>query len=286
MIRDLSETLRAMLDDPALAASFPELAEAQIVFDRPTDQFKPSGPTIDLFLYDVRENMELRSNEPLIERQNGQAVIHRPPMRVACSYLVTAWPSGVADVDLREHRLLSQVLMAISSHSTIPAKYLKGSLVGQQPPLPMMLALADGLKNPSEFWTSLGNKLRPSLNLTVTISMQTRAPEIAEVVTASEIHFGERTSPGEQKIKVATLQGPFRIVGRVIDADDVAVKGAAVSISQLGLSTTTDDDGRYSFDKVPPGEYDLQVESESTVEKVSITVPAPAGSDYKVKLPG
>jgi hypothetical protein len=33
-------------------------------------------------LFEVWENMELRSNEPKIERVNGQAVIHRAPMRV------------------------------------------------------------------------------------------------------------------------------------------------------------------------------------------------------------
>ncbi len=71
MIRDLSETLRAMLDDPALANLYPELAAAQILFDQPTEQFKPSQTTLNLFLYDVRENMELRSNEPLFERRNG-----------------------------------------------------------------------------------------------------------------------------------------------------------------------------------------------------------------------
>src|SRR5215207_3840324 len=94
MIRDLSLTLQAILDDPALAASFPELAGAQVVFDRPSDTFNPSQTTIDLFLYDVRENMELRSNEPRLERLNGQTRIHPPPLRVMCSYLVTAWPVG------------------------------------------------------------------------------------------------------------------------------------------------------------------------------------------------
>src|SRR5690349_18277984 len=102
MIRDLSETLRAVLSDPLLAASLPELSKAQVAFDRPDDNFKPSQTTIDLFLFDVRENMELRSNEPKIERRDGQALIHQAPMRVACTYLVTAWPMGGADLVLQE----------------------------------------------------------------------------------------------------------------------------------------------------------------------------------------
>ena len=49
MIRDLSETLQAILDDAALEKSFPELAAAQIAFERPSDQFSPSQTTINLF---------------------------------------------------------------------------------------------------------------------------------------------------------------------------------------------------------------------------------------------
>ena len=81
MIRDLSETLQAILDDAGLEKSFPELAAAQIAFDRPSEKFSPSQTTINLFLFDIRENTELRAKEPIVERRNGEALIHRPPMR-------------------------------------------------------------------------------------------------------------------------------------------------------------------------------------------------------------
>ena len=80
MIRDLSLTLQAILEDPALNTSFPELTAAQIVFDRPVETFNPTQTTIDLFLYDIRENMELRSNEPTMRRLNGQVELQRPPL--------------------------------------------------------------------------------------------------------------------------------------------------------------------------------------------------------------
>ena len=72
MIRDLSLTLQAILDDPALGAAFPELAAAQIVFNPPVETFNPTQTTIDLFLYDIRENMELRSNEPTSSASTGK----------------------------------------------------------------------------------------------------------------------------------------------------------------------------------------------------------------------
>jgi hypothetical protein len=171
MIRDLSETLKAVLQDPSFATQFPELAGADITFERPTDPFQPNKSTIDLFLYDLRENTMLRSNEVIVERQNGHAISHPAPLRLDCSYLVTAWPVGGLEPFLQEHRLLAQVLRVLSRYPTIPANFLKGSLIGQDPPLPMVALHPDALKNLAEFWSSLGSKLRASLTVTATISV-------------------------------------------------------------------------------------------------------------------
>ena len=91
MIRDLSLTLRSLLDDPALASSFPELAAAQVVFYRPDEQFSPAQTTVDLFLYDIRENLELRSSEPRLERHNAEAISIR---RRCASPAPTCSPPG------------------------------------------------------------------------------------------------------------------------------------------------------------------------------------------------
>ncbi|HVF50040.1 MAG TPA: Pvc16 family protein [Pyrinomonadaceae bacterium] len=295
MIRDLSETLRALLDDAALAAAFPELASAQILFERPSENFIPSQTTINLFLYDVRENMELRSNEPVITRNNGQATIGRPPMRVSCSYLVTAWPVGGGELALQEHRLLSQTLQVLSMHPSVPVKYLRGTLVGQDPPLPLMTSHADGLKNPAEFWTAIGNKMRPSLNVTVTISMETSEPFTAPLVTSSEIRLGERLDvragatralAGESQLAPDTVHHFYRLVGQVTDAQGTPVAGASVVISSRNVRTMTDANGIYSLGVVRRGTYTLRVKSGSLAQSFKITVPAPAGSDFNVKLTG
>src|SRR5579875_2747841 len=135
MIQDLSQTLRTVLTQPGLPAP---LSSAQIVFDRPSDPFTPAQTTVDLFLYDLRENLELRTNELIVEKSNTQSVTHKPPMRLACSYLVTAWPVGGVDLALQEQQLLSQVLQTLAHYPTIPANFLQGVMVGQTPPLPMV----------------------------------------------------------------------------------------------------------------------------------------------------
>ena len=284
MINELSETLRAILDDPNLAADFPELAAAQIVFDRPAEQFKPSQTTIDLFLYDVREDMELRSNEPVVTRQNGQAVIKRPPLRVACSYLLTAWAVGGGELPLLKQKLLSQAMMVLARYPTLPAPFLKGSLAGQEPPLPMMAARADGLKNPSEFWTAVGNKLRPSVTVVVTISLDPFAPVTAPLVITSDVRVGERTSATEQKLKAQTKDDLFRISGRVTDAQGAPVVGAVVSLKNTGLSTAADAEGLYALGPLAAGSYTVRAQAGQSVKEVNIVVPAASGNNYNVQF--
>ena len=286
MIHDVSATLAAILsfkkpsgDDEKLALfvenlkkQFSYLKDAVIQFDCPVEgEYKPATPrALNLFLYEVRENLELRSNEPLLTRRNNEVFTTRPPMRVACSYLVTAWPSGVATDDelpmpLREQRLLGEALQVLAQYPTIPAPLLQGSLAGQEPPLPLVVAQADGLKDQSEFWTAIKGKLRPSLIVTVTASMPTAAEEKPELVTTRVIRTGERTGLDIKEISPATLasakmKGPLRIVGRITDDRGAPVKEAVVMIPALNLRARADADGRYRLEEVPEGQHTLLVQ--------------------------
>lgn len=283
MIRDLSKTLQAILSDHSLAGSFPELAHALIAFDRPDDSFKPSQTTVDLFLFDVRENLELRSNEPRIERLNGQAEIHRAPLRVACTYLITAWPVGGAELALQEQHLLAQVLQVLSAYPLIPEAFLQGDLKGQQPPLPMIATNSQEAKNPSEFWTAIGNKMRASLTVTVTISMEALAPMTAQIAKTAVVRVGERTAAHARTLVGATQTEFYRIGGRVTSAGK-AVSGAMVAVEGAGLAARTDGDGDFVLGAMGKGAYTLNIRSNSSNKQVPITVPAPKGGNYDVLL--
>jgi hypothetical protein len=165
MINDLSESLRALLSQPGLPR---DLAAAQIAFDRPSDTFKPAQTTIDLFAYALREDRTARRNLP--GSGNEQGIRH-----IACSYLITAWPVGGAELALQEQQLLGDVLQVLMGYPAIPAAFLRGKLAGQEAPRLMVLHPdADG--GTSEFWTALGNRLRPSLGLIATIAVPAFQP--------------------------------------------------------------------------------------------------------------
>jgi hypothetical protein len=276
MIRDLSETLKTVLQDPTFKLVFPELAAADIIFDRPLDPFNPPKTTIDLFLYDVRENLELRSNEYTVTKVDSQSITHPAALRLACSYLVTAWPVGGAELALQEHRLLTQVLRVLSRYPMIPASFLQGSLAGQDPPLPMVALHPDALKNLAEFWSSLGSKMKASLTVTVTISVPVFA-DIADflVTTHTTNYFNGNGAPQE------TVQ---HVGGRVLDQTSTAVTGALVNLLNAGLSATTDSDGQFDFQPVTPGTYNIQVAAVGFKPLTqSVTVPG-LPDDYVIRL--
>jgi hypothetical protein len=154
----------------------------------------PAVATINLFLYDIREDKALQSNDPLFQRNQQGYTVTPPPLRVACTYLVTAWCGPKEDDALTEQKLLDQALMAFAKHPTIPAEFLVGDLSQQDPPVPLMTSLLDGVKNPVEFWTVVGYKLRPALTVTATISMQPVDLSPTGIVTSVVVDVSEKTA--------------------------------------------------------------------------------------------
>ena len=188
MINDLDSTLQTLLKrelPPSLAS------QVSISFDPPDDQFPPQAitlPAIDLFLYDVRENHDLRSNEWSVSRDSsGVARRSLPLVRIDCSYLITAWPSkGTPTPTEDEHRLLGEAIMALLRYPTLPGEVLQGQLRDQELPLPTSVLQPGQLQSLGEFWQALGGKPKAALNYTVTIAVQPFEAVEVPLVTASD----------------------------------------------------------------------------------------------------
>jgi len=169
--------------------------QVDISFAPPDDRFPPSSvklPAIDLFLYDIRENLELRDREWQLERRSdGTGLKKRPPVRVDCSYLVTAWAASSSSTPAYdEHRLLGEVMKVLLRHPVLPEQVLLGSLQGQKPPLPAVSLLSGQLQSMGEFWQALGGKPKAALNYTVTIGVDAfAAEETGPLVTDKLLKF-------------------------------------------------------------------------------------------------
>jgi Pvc16 N-terminal domain len=181
MLDDLDRTIEALLRHELPAELVSQIA---ITFAAPDEQFPPPAvtlPALDLFLFGVRENRDLRSPEPIVDRgSDGVVVRRRSPVRVACTYFVTAWASESSTTPaLDEHRLLGEALRALLRHPTIPEPVLHGSLAGQEPPLPTLMIEPDPPQGHVDLWHALKGKPRAAFTYTVTIGVDALEPVAA-----------------------------------------------------------------------------------------------------------
>lgn len=210
MLNDLDTTLRELLLE--------ELPKAQgdiaVAFEQPkggwTAQKVMAERTVNLFLYDVKENVQLRRHDWEHWGNGNGADQHfakqkKPPLRLDCFYMVTTW---AADPEV-EHWLLSACLLVLARYPTLPQDRLRGSLQNQPYEIRTKLAAHDVLTNPAEVWGALGNDLRPSISYVVSLALDPWRPIEVPVVTTAQLRIGQiQSKPMEKKTIVQTSATP------------------------------------------------------------------------------
>jgi len=277
MFQDLDSTINQILNDPAMKPGLKELFDANVSFITPDKNLQLTGATVDLFLYEVKENRELRDPTPIVEKNGDSFIRKEPPLRVDCSYIVTAWsdPNATGDAKvIEEHRLLAQALLWLSRFPTIPADKLQGSLANQLFPPPTMVAQMDPNKNAGDFWFALGIPPRPAFYLVVTITMDLGLQVEGPLVTTRSTEFKPYGLEQENWVQVG---------GRILSAGQ-GVGDALVDILDAGLRTRSDSEGHYSFVRVPEGAHNIRVVATGFQPKTQpLTVPGKP-EDYDVTL--
>src|SRR5437762_9159109 len=163
MIQDVDETLRGLVRDEALDGD-----QVEIAFDAPTQEWvaRRNAPSVDLYLYDIREDLMRREVQWEPHRTETGLVDHwrPPPRRYKLSYMVTAWTQRPED----EHRILSGLLSTFLRHEELAANQLAGDLGKQTLPLYLTIALPlTSDRSIADVWSALGGELKPSLDLVV-----------------------------------------------------------------------------------------------------------------------
>ena len=127
MISDLDETIKQLIIKKGEIDS----AAVDIEFKTPNREWSASisKPTINAYLYDIRENHHLRGTEFAISRDNnGNATRKKNPGRVDLSYLITVWTSDIVD----EHHLLWNILVTLFRYPELPKDVVTGPLSEQE----------------------------------------------------------------------------------------------------------------------------------------------------------
>ncbi|MEU3482899.1 DUF4255 domain-containing protein [Streptomyces sp. NPDC033754] len=176
MIHEIDEALRRLLA-PAVTGD--------IAFDAPTRDWaaRRNSPTLNAYLYDIREDVARRERGAYAERDAKGIVTRRrqPPRWFRLSYLVTAWTARPED----EHRLLSGALALLLPHEVLTGDAVPESVRPITESLPLSVAVPPAeSRSLADIWSALGGELKPSLDVVISTPFPvTPVYEVAPPVT-------------------------------------------------------------------------------------------------------
>jgi len=169
VIHEVDQALKALIRAEAITDT-----EIEVVLDAPTKDWagRRNAPTVDVYLYDIREDLRRRERGQVNEYDGSGRVVgrHLPPRHFKFSYLVTAWTQRPED----EHRLLAGLLDCFLQHDAIPPELLEPRLADLDLPVPLTVGLPPPEDRAfADVWSALGGELKPSLDIVVTVPVDT-----------------------------------------------------------------------------------------------------------------
>ncbi|CAG7642895.1 DUF4255 domain-containing protein [Actinacidiphila bryophytorum] len=200
----LRDLVRAELGSP----------DIEVVFDAPTRDWaaRRNAPTVNLYLYDIREDLRRRSRGRHNVYDEHGTVVSRtlPPRYFKLSYLISAWTQRPED----EHRLLSSLLSCFLRHEALPGDGLGPELSATGLPVPVTVALPPPEDRAfADVWTALGGELKPSLDLVVSAPV-TAAPVYDAGPPVSEdgldLRIGDDPAPPAARPEPGSTAGSVR----------------------------------------------------------------------------
>lgn len=277
MFQDLDEALRQLLIREIPIKN----GDVDIRFDQPSREWAShlSRPTLNLFLYDVRENIKLRGSQQwtIEHRADGTAVQRRTPVRVGLRYMITAWANDPDD----EHNLLARALMALFRQPHLPEDLLPESLQGQPAAIPLEVAQEDTLTNPADVWNALDNEMRPSVPLIITLAVDPYKPFITPLVKTRELRIGQSARPVSEELTAEVDPDVFWSIGGTLHTEK-ALDDIKLTLVERDLSIALQEDGRFTISRLTAGDYTLAIVTNGGKPKHhKIKVPAP---DYDLDI--
>jgi Pvc16 N-terminal domain/Carboxypeptidase regulatory-like domain len=272
----------------------PGLTASQISFSAPDLDFRNHvsgmlGSVLDVYLIELYENLELRSNDRYLQGSGNGQQMRRVPARLNCRYLISAWSpmkvTPLVEPSIDEAVLLHQVttvLMdaipldaaAIYGATPLPAGFPPEML---EPALPTVVAPSEPFSKLADFWLRMDTIWKPVVDLVVTIPV-VHAPRLTgPPVTTLFGEYGTAQSPRLEE--VAAIGGVVRLL-----PGDAPIPSAWVRLVELDQLVSTNAAGQFIFEGIRRGTYTLQAGAVGHATKSrSVAVPEVSGQ-YDLEL--
>lgn len=259
--------------------------EVEITFDLPRREWSArlNRPTLNLFLYDVRENVSLRhrTSRPSVDPSRREVLIQRPETRVDLHYMITAWASEVDD----EHRLLTRTMLCFLRNAQLPRELMIGTLADQDRAIHLSVAQYDHPLKPTEIWGVLDNEMRPALSLQATVTLYPHLPLLVPAIRTRELRIIDmdarsirlQKTPANGKGQMSAedeMLSQLWTIGGVVNVD-AALDGARLLLVELDRDVPLDADGRFVIGNLRTGSYTLRLELPGQ-EAITRTIEVPS----------
>jgi hypothetical protein len=178
-------------------------SSVDVSFDAPDRTWGASvtRPTINIFLWGVTRNPGY-SHTGLRQREGANGRERRPTSPVVdLHYLVTTWASEQRD----EHQLLGSILTCVLANAGLPVEMLPEQM-SETSWVSLSLA-AHEKSSPGEFWSALDGRLKPGLELELSLPLDVFAwVPTAPVAESINLSMDRLAKPAVKTSELPTLR--------------------------------------------------------------------------------
>lgn len=242
--------------------------EVDVAFEAPSKEWidKLVRPTIDLYLLELEENVELRKTQYQTTTANGHVEFRLPPRRIDLRYLVTALTTNSDD----SHRLLWRVLGVLMRAPELPPERLPEDFK-LEAPIIARVAQPETALNILDVWSALGAEPRPAFSYVLTAPVNLEIGFDAPFVLSRTMDF-------RRKDGAAGPESRTFIHGKVLDVDGAPATDVTVLVDGTPSRwTRTNDTGEFDLRSPEEGTVNLRLlRADGSAKRVSIEVPGPA----------
>lgn len=276
MLLELHNTFRRLLYERGQISP----QEVDIRFEAPTQERAERLllPTLNFFLFEVRENTELRQSAYQTRQVNGRAERRSAPKRFDLHYMVSALSSESED----EHLLLWRALTTLGRFPQIPEELLPEA--ARRLEIPLVTRFCEGAESQRllNVWSALGTQPRAALSYIVTVPVDLAVVIEAPLVLTRVTRYIRQTS-SEETVETG------RLVGGVVRArDGKTLAGIRISLEGRAGESITTPEGRFVLSNVPAGQVNLRlIATDGQERRVTIadTTSQPAqAADFEIVL--
>lgn len=269
MIEKVDSTLKAyllkMLGDPSDT-------ELDFSFALPNKEWlkgaKSSKNWINIYLLELKENVELRRNDPQRNLNGTKVEDQKPPLYVDLYYLITFYNNENQSVI--EHRYLEATLLALYDFPNLAANFISNdNTIVKQISLELFPKPFIDEQSGYQLWSAIDQDARPYISLKVTLPLESKVVTSDEIVQVKSIGYEALNE----------VHNRLYLHGRVVyknGSTTNAIEGATIKIKEEGGGiidqTMTDGLGRFEFEAL------------KNEEKMTVVVDAAGYSSKEIEL--